>query len=429
MSSQNIEYISGDISYQHLVGGCPSTYYGIKVDISTKYNSKDSIFIYFGDGTQGYIKRYTSLNIGNHITKSIYTTTHAYGCGTYEVSYIDTIINQSIKNLGTYDTTYFFLSANVVLNSFYPHNDSYLQYNTPALKIYKNKPFNFNTVTSTNNALEYDSITHAFVNNLNAYNLYLPSGVKINRTSGELQWLNPDTLGAYSFVINTNMYKDGNNIESSIHHYKFEVINQNPSYIYDSINHISVSANNFKEIVYTAGNTYSFSVVYTDLSADSIKLITYPIDFFETSPNISILKNNTLKSTLTFLWSPLAIDERIFPYNFILQSVSYYPNDSISNSYQTVSFISRLLNGINDKLRSEKEILIYPNPANSILNISNEQNQLQNSTIRIKNPLGQTVYSSPFRNQIDISLLSSGIYFLTIEDRSNKKTVKIIKND
>ncbi|MBI3519502.1 MAG: T9SS type A sorting domain-containing protein [Bacteroidetes bacterium] len=80
-------------------------------------------------------------------------------------------------------------------------------------------------------------------------------------------------------------------------------------------------------------------------------------------------------------------------------------------------------------LKNELSFKLYPNPTNSILNISNEQNQLQNSTIQIKNPLGQIVYSSPFRNQIDISLLSSGIYFLTIEDRSNKKTVKIIKND
>ncbi|MBI3519503.1 MAG: T9SS type A sorting domain-containing protein [Bacteroidetes bacterium] len=80
------------------------------------------------------------------------------------------------------------------------------------------------------------------------------------------------------------------------------------------------------------------------------------------------------------------------------------------------------------ELLSNNEITVYPNPANSILNISDEQNQLQNAIIQIKNPLGQNVYSSSFSNQIDISTLSAGIYFLTIENKYNKKMVKFAKN-
>jgi hypothetical protein len=72
-------------------------------------------------------------------------------------------------------------------------------------------------------------------------------------------------------------------------------------------------------------------------------------------------------------------------------------------------------------------ISIYPKPTNSILNIIDSKKQLQNSTIEIKNYLGQVVFSSPFNTQINLSNLSVGLYFLTIQDKSNSKTVKIIK--
>jgi hypothetical protein len=74
-----------------------------------------------------------------------------------------------------------------------------------------------------------------------------------------------------------------------------------------------------------------------------------------------------------------------------------------------------------------KNLKIYPNPTTSIINIVDENNQLQNSTIQIQNYLGQLVFSSPFNSQIDLRSLSAGMYFLTIEDKGNKKTIKIIK--
>ncbi|MES2760953.1 MAG: T9SS type A sorting domain-containing protein [Bacteroidota bacterium] len=430
MYASNIEYVSGNISYSYVNGDCSFAKFEIIINIFTKQNTPgDSIFIYFGDGTHGYIQRVISPDmIGNQIAHNIYKTTHIYSCGMYNIYYEDTVNIPNAINTSQNTQSKFFLSANIILNPFYPFNDSYVQYNSPALKISKGQPFYINTITSTNNTFDYDSITHVLVSsNMFNYGIYVPSGVKINRTSGEIQWLNPDTIGLYSFIVNTKIFKYGHNIGSTVHYYKFEVVNQNLSYIYDSINSIPVNTNNFKEITYTAGNTYSFSAVYTDLSADSIKLIAHPIDFFTTNPVISITASNPLKNILSFSWSPLAADERLFPYNFVLQSISYYPNDSVSNSYHTVSFISGLFNGINEKVSGSEQIITFPNPTNSILNITDETNQLQNATIEMKNPLGQTVFVSPFSNQIDISSLASGMYFLTVQDRGIKKTVKVVK--
>ena len=65
-------------------------------------------------------------------------------------------------------------------------------------------------------------------------------------------------------------------------------------------------------------------------------------------------------------------------------------------------------------------VLLYPNPTNSILNIYNESNQFENSNIEIKNYLGQKVLEIPFTNMLDLSGLNSGIYFLAIQNKIHK---------
>lgn len=109
-----------------------------------------------------------------------------------------------------------------------------------------------------------------------------------------------------------------------------------------------------------------------------------------------------------------------------------YLNDSIKNIgkyvgngvYDTSSVFYDV--GIRKNILPEN-ISVFPNPSTSIVNINDEQNQLQNATIQIKNNLGQLVYTSPFASQINLSNLSAGMYFLIIEDKHIKKTMKIIK--
>ena len=83
--------------------------------------------------------------------------------------------------------------------------------------------------------------------------------------------------------------------------------------------------------------------------------------------------------------------------------------------------------GLQDVDQKDLQISIFPNPANDILNINDEQNQFQNAIIEIKNYLGQTVFTAPFSDQINISSISSGIYSLTLQSKDKKKTVKVVK--
>ena len=83
--------------------------------------------------------------------------------------------------------------------------------------------------------------------------------------------------------------------------------------------------------------------------------------------------------------------------------------------------------GINE-FDKQNSFDIYPNPTNSILNIKSNYQQLQNATIEIKNTLGQLVYFDVYLPQINISYLPSGIYFITLNHKETKRTIKFVKD-
>ncbi len=78
------------------------------------------------------------------------------------------------------------------------------------------------------------------------------------------------------------------------------------------------------------------------------------------------------------------------------------------------TFFNSCVNVSIHELSNNNQVSIYPNPANSALNITDEQNELQNSTIEITNSIGQMILSALFNNSIDVSSLSGGCYFLHI---------------
>ena len=104
---------------------------------------------------------------------------------------------------------------------------------------------------------------------------------------------------------------------------------------------------------------------------------------------------------------------------WLLKTDSTFCESAVSCGYPT---------SVRDISYGSESVSVYPNPTNSIINLTDEQNQLQSATIVIKNYLGQIVFTAPFSSQIDISSLSSGMYFLTVQDKSNKRTVKVVKD-
>jgi hypothetical protein len=105
--------------------------------------------------------------------------------------------------------------------------------------------------------------------------------------------------------------------------------------------------------------------------------------------------------------------------NFVAKRLAGNYHDTCGASIPTIVDVKELKNNI--------AFSIYPNPTNSTLTIIDEQNQLQNSTLLITNTLGEVVLSQGFASQIDLSTFANGMYYITVQDGSIKKTVKVVK--
>ncbi len=89
--------------------------------------------------------------------------------------------------------------------------------------------------------------------------------------------------------------------------------------------------------------------------------------------------------------------------------------------------------GIKPVLLANNSILIYPNPASNQLTINCDQ--LSINEIRLANVLGQTLIEKTYadgisglKENIDVSNLSSGLYFITITSGNTTSTGKIMVN-
>jgi hypothetical protein len=78
---------------------------------------------------------------------------------------------------------------------------------------------------------------------------------------------------------------------------------------------------------------------------------------------------------------------------------------------------------------NEKFFSTYPNPVKDILNIKVNNNNAKNSTIAIYSSDGKMVIKSNFVNQINLSNLKKGIYFIVVESDNKKLYFKSLYKD
>jgi hypothetical protein len=70
---------------------------------------------------------------------------------------------------------------------------------------------------------------------------------------------------------------------------------------------------------------------------------------------------------------------------------------------------------------------IYPNPTNGVLTIQHSAFRIQNSAFRITNLMGQTVQTGSLNaetQQINVSALPQGMYFISVGDVTQKFVVQ-----
>jgi hypothetical protein len=86
------------------------------------------------------------------------------------------------------------------------------------------------------------------------------------------------------------------------------------------------------------------------------------------------------------------------------------------------------MNGLGIQVLSDEVLSVYPNPANSILNI-NFPGGFKNQNYSIYDVSGKLVLNGVInQNSINIESLTDGIYFLELNSDKNSDRMKFIKN-
>ncbi len=109
-----------------------------------------------------------------------------------------------------------------------------------------------------------------------------------------------------------------------------------------------------------------------------------------------------------------------------------YSDNQISN-YKNVSFACDYLpssTSVKENEIGDDEISFFPNPVSNKLNLTLKQTKFKSYKIVIINYLGEIVHqlNDPISTQnIDVSFLTTGIYYLKVYDDRKQKTYKMIK--
>ncbi len=429
-----VNYISGNISHRKLGGGGGSSLIvEVTLTLYTKtISAGDSAKIVFGDGDFEYAHRTDSVKDGNGILRSNYKIIHTYADSfDYWIYYWDT--NNQKNALNDFgNCKQFYIQSLLSTNSFFPDVNSPVVKARGANKVYKNKVFKFNPTAVLNGNLYGDSTNYTLVakGSNSQPCIRIPQGIKLNRYSGEIIWTNPDTLGNYAFTYIVNTYRYQNLRSSLSINLKLEVINGTPSYQIDSLASIPLNNQGFKEFSFMPSNTYTYHMRYKDPAADSVRMFVYPLDFYNTSIQHTYTAVTNKDHLVKVSWFPTNIDVRDNPYTVVINARSYYPNDSVANSYETVSYkYANSVIGVNENGVEKERIQISPNPAKNEFTLINPTSQ--NYTIEIIDVWGRilkTLKATESKVSVTISELSSGMYFVKTSSEKEQMVSKLVIN-
>ena len=79
-----------------------------------------------------------------------------------------------------------------------------------------------------------------------------------------------------------------------------------------------------------------------------------------------------------------------------------------------------------EEIENETLFELYPNPTSTIFNVV-LQNPNEGFTLRVCSTLGEEIYTSNYETTVDISNLTNGIYYVTVEQNGIRLTRKIAK--
>lgn len=121
---------------------------------------------------------------------------------------------------------------------------------------------------------------------------------------------------------------------------------------------------------------------------------------------------------------------------FSMSSITVQRTDNSNSEYQlselrNLNFLDGLTNLTPKSTYLHGSILTYPNPIIDMLNIKLSNEEVDEANVRVVSLDGITLLNQEVRNTnnicLNLSHLSSGVYFLILSNNSTSKVIKVIK--
>ncbi len=141
------------------------------------------------------------------------------------------------------------------------------------------------------------------------------------------------------------------------------------------------------------------------------------------STSLSINGSTSSYTVNPINWNDGSVGSPIFvsPVNTYTYSVSGLYTSTSTRTCSVTGFKKIVVNPcIGIKEYEINKLQIYPNPSSSIITILGGEIEFRNSEIEIVSYLGQTVFKMNYKNEIDVSELSNGCYFITITNQEKQ---------
>ncbi|HLV14474.1 MAG TPA: M1 family aminopeptidase [Xanthomarina sp.] len=106
--------------------------------------------------------------------------------------------------------------------------------------------------------------------------------------------------------------------------------------------------------------------------------------------------------------------------DFIVDTVLFDPESDLISRYNSVSLHI-------DQVALENQFQIYPNPTSHSVRIS-KPNSINVSAIHVYNTLGQLLLSTPWTENLNLSTLSSGLFFVQLQTNQGIINKSVLKN-
>lgn len=323
---------AGEITYRH-ISGLTYEFTIITYTYTPSPADRPELEVLWGDGTSDIVARNSKVNLGNDISRNIYTTEHTFpAAGSYTISMEDPDRNAGIVNIPNSVNIPFFLETILIINPFLGSNSSPQLLNPPIDNGCLNITYYHNpgAYDPDGDSLSYSLIPCRGYNGETIPGYTYPSAsnrIHIDEVTGELTWDAPMMVGEYNIAILIKEWRNGILIGSVVRDMQITIV---------ACDNVPPEIITIDDTCVVAGETLHFEVTATDANSTNVNLTATGSPFQISAPATFTAVSGAPPVTTDFTWHTQCQHVRLAPYSVVFKAEDNGPQVNLSK-YKTVN--------------------------------------------------------------------------------------------